>query len=259
METENNKNNKPLIITAIVTVLLLTGGIFALTGKDSNNKISSIFKQKITLPAGATVLTTLNSTVSSETSNVGDIVAATVSEDVSVEGKILIPQGSRVTGKVSYLERVSNTTTPPRSGAVSLSFSEVETPTGERIQISGSTPIQRGEITSKTVSTVVARTRGEKFGSGAKSAIVGAAAGAALGTAVGAIAGGGRGAGRGAWSGAAIGGGLGTARGVYGAVRDPGKVVTTTQQVGNEVVLRSGEPVSFTLDKSVQIAPKVLG
>lgn len=255
MEVEN-KNNKPIIIATVITILLTMGGIFAFTNKSSNSPITSIFQKKLTLPAGAAVIATLNTTVSSETSNIGDIVVATVGENISVGDKILIPQGSKVYGKVSYLEKASNGS-PAKSGAIALSFNEVEISNGSKIQISGSTPLQRAELTTKTVSTVVARSRGEKFKSGAGSALVGAAAGAALGTAIGAIAGGRPG--RGAWSGAAIGGGLGTAKGVYGAVKDPGKVITTTQQVGNEMILKSGEPITFTLEKPVQIAPQVLG
>lgn len=255
MEVESSKNNKPIIIAALVTLFLLGGGILAFNSKNSNNPIASIFQKKLTLPAGASVTATLNTTVSSETSNIGDIVVATVTENVSIGDKVLFPQGSKVYGKVAYLEKASNIA-PVKSGAASISFNEIEI-NGSKIQIVGSTPVQRAEVTSKTVSTVVARTKGEKFGSGAKSALVGAAAGAALGTAIGAIAGGRPG--RGAWSGAAIGGGLGTAKGVYGAVKDPGKVITTTQQVGNEMILKSGDPITFTLEKSVQVTPQVLG
>lgn len=257
MDVENTKNNKPIIIAAIITFLLITGGIFAFTSKNANNPIASIFQKKLTLPAGASISAFLNTTISSETSNIGDIVVATVSENISIGDKVLIPQGSKAYGKVAYIEKSSNTA-PIKSGALSLSFNEIEI-NGSKIQVSGSTPLQRGELTTKTISTVVARTRGEKFGSGAKSTVLGAAGGAVLGTAIGAIAGGGRGAGRGAWSGAAIGGGLGAAKGVYGAVKDPGKVVTTTQQVGNELILKSGDPITFTLEKPVQIIPQILG
>ncbi len=256
---EKAEQSNKIAIIAIVCTFLIAGLLaFAFTNNSPNNKLASIFKQKITLPAGTNISTVLNSTVDSATSNIGDIVVATVTQDVIVGNKLLIPQGSKVFGTVSFLEKATNTE-PIKSGAVALSFSEIQTSNGNKISISASTPARRGEIITSTTTAVVGRSKSEKFGSGAKSAVLGAAAGAALGTAVGAIAGGGRGAGRGAWSGAAIGGGLGTARGVYGAVKDPGKVISVTKQTGSNVIMKSGELVIITTDKAVEITPQVIG
>lgn len=258
METQNLKNNTPVIVAISLIVLLMGGGIFAFSNKEISSSITSAFQKKITLPAGAAITVTLNTTVGSGISNIGDAVIGTVSENVSVGDKLLISQGSKVYGTVSYLEKAVNGP-QPKSGAIALSFNGVETSAGEKIQIISSLPLQRADITTKSVTAVVQRSGKEKFGSGAKSAVLGAAAGAALGTAVGAIAGGGRGAGRGAWSGAAIGGGLGATKGIYGAVNDPGKVVTTTQQVANEMLLQSGSQIIITLEQPVQIKPQILG
>ena len=234
------RNNLSVFFILLILVISLTA-------------CSSILQKKVTLQPGTSFLAILNSTVSSETSNLGDVVVATVNQYVSVEGKALILPGSMVYGKVALLEKASNEGTA-KSGAISLTFDKLENPDGKSYFISASLPVQRAELTTQGYSAVVARTGREKFRSGAKDTILGAATGAALGTAVGAIAGGMPG--RGAWSGAAIGGGLGATRGVYGAVNDRGKVVHGRKQVGQEITIKSGTVISITIDSPVQVLPQ---
>ncbi len=250
MDMENIKSNKAGIIISVLALLIAGAVIIAQTDRNPNNDITAIFQKKVTLPAGAQVSATLRSSVSSQSSNVGDIVAASVSSPVTIENDLLIPTGSILNGRVAYLERAVKEG-QLKNGAIGLSFDRVQLPDGKQYPLIGSVPISRAGYTSKTVTTTVRRTRGEKFRKGLASTAVGAAGGALFGTAIGAIAGGMPG--RGAWSGTAIGGGLGAAKGIYDAARDRGRVVTTQAQAAQDITLNSGQPILITVERPVQL------
>lgn len=252
---ENIKNNKPAIFVAVAALLIAGAVMFAQVNKNPNNNIASIFQGKITAPAGTQFGITLNSTVNSKTSMVGDIVAGTVSTPAIINNNIVIPNNSKVYGTVTQIQNATSSE-PIMPGSIQLAFDKLEISEGMILNISSSTPLQSGSISNTTATVAVNRTTGEKVASGAKDTVIGAAGGAALGTAVGAIAGGGRGAGRGAWSGAAIGGGLGATKGVYSGITNKVKYVTVTKQIGNEVTLSSGQSLPVTLDKPLEVNKK---
>jgi hypothetical protein len=62
------------------------------------------------LPAGTAMTVRLESTVSTETSHVGDAFKAALNSPVSLNGRMLLPAGARITGHVVRVEQ------PPRAG-----------------------------------------------------------------------------------------------------------------------------------------------
>lgn len=55
---------------------------------------------QVAVPAGTPLSIRLGATVSTETANAGDAVEGTVAKDVSVDGRVVIPAGSVVTGAI---------------------------------------------------------------------------------------------------------------------------------------------------------------
>ena len=255
MDIQNLKRNKSAIFVSVLALIIAGAVIFAQNDRNSTNDIGSIFQKKVTIPFGTQIIASLNTPINSGGNNIGDPVSATVTSPISVENNLAIPAGSKVYGSVSVLEKAANNPGEVRSGAIGLTFNNVELPDGKRYGINGSVPVMRSNVITETTQGYTGRSGG-RAGAVVKDALIGAATGAALGTAVGAIAGrGGRGAGRGAWSGAAIGGGLGTAKGLYDTRggRGGGSTFTTTKQIGQEAVLQSGTQVSITLSSPVKV------
>lgn len=236
-----NKIKKNKIAMVLAVALLIVGGVMFAQ--------NTVFNKKVTIPSGTTISANLDNTISSATNNVGDIVNASISSPIVIEGKTSIPAGSKLIGRVASIERANSANAIP--GSISLVFDKVQTLDGNQIPISGSIQPLRGGIASRTVAITTGRTGKQRFASGVKNTAIGAGAGALLGTAIGAIAGGMPG--RGAWSGAAIGGGLGAGKGVYDAVRDKGTTTYVNQPVAENVVLRSGSNVFVVLNQPMQV------
>jgi len=250
------KKNKAAVIVATIAILISGAVLFAQNDNNPNNDITTALAKKVTLPPGSIINGTLDSTVSSASSNVGDIVSASINSPIIIEGTSSIPAGSKLIGRVSSLERANNSGNIS-PGAISLDFDKIQTPGGFQIPINASVAPLRGTVSSRTISTSTGTTGRSKFAMGVKDTVIGAGAGALFGTAVGAIAGGMPG--RGAWSGAAIGGGLGASKGIYSAVKDKGTTTYSTKTVGEDVILRSGSNVSATLNQPLQVAANNLG
>jgi hypothetical protein len=138
---------------------------------------------EVTIPSGTTLRLELASAVGSDTSRVEEPVRATIRTPVTINGQVVVPAGSEVTGVVSAAEgsgRVKG------RASVGMRFSSLRS--GGRTY----------DIRTSGYSQVAAATKGED----ATKIAIGAGAGAALG----AILGGGGGAAKGA----AIGGAGGT-------------------------------------------------
>jgi hypothetical protein len=137
-----------------------------------------------TVPAATRIPVTLNQSVSSEGASAGEKVEGQVSEDVTVNGQVVIPRGSRVTMSVADVNDAGRFKGQPK---LWLKIDSIEV---------------RGR--KYTASTFQAGRTGSSRG---KRTAVGAGGGAAAGAIIGAIAGGGKGAA----IGAAVGAGAGTA------------------------------------------------
>ncbi|RPJ60334.1 MAG: hypothetical protein EHM23_10780 [Acidobacteria bacterium] len=136
------------------------------------------------LPEGTVLDVRLDDTLSSATNQVGDAFEAILDRDLIVDGQMLAPKGSRVTGKVTD---VAGSGKVKGLAHMTLALSAIRV--GE----------DRYPVSTGTVSVQAENTKGRD----AKTI----GAGAAIGAAIGAIAGGGKGAA----IGGAIGGGAGTA------------------------------------------------
>lgn len=139
--------------------------------------------KEITIPSGTTLRLDLSTAVASDTSNVEQPVTATLRSPVSVNGQVVLPMGSEVTGIVTQADGSGRVKGRAR---IAMRFSRLRA-NGESYDIKTSGYAQEAAATKKKDAEKIA---------------IGAGAGAALG----AVLGGGSGAAKGA----AIGGAAGT-------------------------------------------------
>jgi hypothetical protein len=171
---------------------------------------------ELTIPSGTTLRLSLQSAVGSDTSRVEQAVRATLRSPVSIDGKVVLPAGSEVSGVVTEAEESGRVKGRAR---LAMRFSSVRA-NGETYDIKTSGYAQEAAATKKKDAEKIA---------------IGAGAGAALG----AILGGGSGAAKGA----AIGGAGGT--GVVLATKGqevrlgPGAAITTRLTAPVTVRVRS--------------------
>jgi hypothetical protein len=85
--------------------------------------------QPAVLPAGTGLDAKLQSSVKTASSEVGDDVNAVVASAVRAAGKVVVPQGSRLKGRVETVQPA----TPAAEGRVRLVFREIELPDGRHL------------------------------------------------------------------------------------------------------------------------------
>jgi len=152
-----------------------------------------------TVPADTVIRVRMDTELNSRTARVGDRFSTTVTEPVygGGSGVDVLPVGSKVWGRVSSVKRAQRRT----PGSITVSFNQVELPSGVRHAINGSlSSLQADDVNSDNESTVSGRgnrNRDAVFigGGAATGAIIGAIAGGGKGAAIGAILGGGAGTG----------------------------------------------------------------
>jgi len=152
----------------------------------------------VVVPAGTVIPIVLTSSVSTKTSHDGDGVYGKTTFPITVDNKIVIPEGSFVRGKISEVHRPGKV---KGKGELTLSFQTLILPSGVNIPIftslsgSSSTGERKGEATiegdsskgddAKTVgqTTVEGAGVGGIAGRSVKGVGIGGAAGAAAGAA----------------------------------------------------------------------------
>jgi hypothetical protein len=139
--------------------------------------------REVTIPAGTSLPLSLTSSVASDTSAVEDAVTAELTRAILINGREVVPAGSRVTGSVTGVDDAGRV---KGRGLIALRFTTV--------RVAGDQYALRAAL--------VSRQAGATTGADATKIGIGAGAGAVIG----AILGGGKGAAEGA----AIGGGAGT-------------------------------------------------
>jgi type IV secretion system protein VirB10 len=153
----------------------------------------------VVVPAGTVIPVTLTSSVSTKTSRDGDGVYGRTSFPVTIDNKIVIPEGSFVRGKVTELRRPGRV---KGKGELTLNFQTLVLPSGVTLPIytslggAGSGGRRKGEATvegdgSKSDDAkTVERTTVEGAGIGAIGArtVKGAGVGGAVGAGAGAAA-----------------------------------------------------------------------
>ena len=120
-----------------------------------------------TIPAGAQLLTTLDQTLGTSTSKVGDVFTATVAQTLRAsDGSVVVPAGAKIEGRVTARDDSDHAADP---ALLRLAF--------DRIQFNGqSYPFSAAIVQSNAV-----QTSSEPSGGKAKQIMIGGAVGAALG------------------------------------------------------------------------------
>ena len=151
-----------------------------------------------TVPSGTEFVVTVNSTLNSLSSPVGETFTANLLSPISLNGNVLIPEGSEVIGQVTY---VVNSGRVGKNGEMEVRFTNIRIPNGQQYAISGKlstvdkSGVLKGGSIKKQIASAIA-TPAVTTGAGALAglslgAIIGhaAAAGAVFGTAFGGLIG----------------------------------------------------------------------
>jgi S-layer homology domain len=200
-----------------------------MSGSNTNTTLSSGVS---IVPAATKFTATLNNGIDSETAKVGDTIMLTLDQGLtSSSGKVVVPSGSVIKGKVSQVTpggRIG------QYGSVALVFSELITPDNQRVSLDAQVATDDGLLRGDTTKGRVLKTIG--------TAAVGAGTGAAMGTGLGSIIGNNKqSVGKGAVYGTAIGTGLGA--------------LASLGRKGKEVDLRSGDKLEIQLTEPLTMAP----
>jgi len=200
--------NRPLLsgkiyACAMLIALLGVSGAFAQKRKPVLKKkpvAKRVVKPAVPLYAvesGTVVRVRMNSTISSKTSRVGDTFQTTVTEPVySSNGVVVIPVGSRITGRV---DTVTPADKKGRAGSIDAHFVSVRLPNGRSRAINGSlTDLSGGKTSSDNEGTATAKGMSHRKvvfigGGAAGGALLGGAFGGGKGALIGGILGAGAG------------------------------------------------------------------
>jgi hypothetical protein len=148
--------------------------------------VAPVVPKEVVLAVGTILQSTLENTVSSDKSTVGDAVTLRTTQAVVVGTRTVVPVGSAVHGRVTHVRAAGRL-----KGAAELTvrFTELELPTGERVAITCD-PLRRAEkgdgretATEIGAGAVVGGALGGVLG-GKDDVLKGAAVGAVLGTGV---------------------------------------------------------------------------
>lgn len=185
----------------------------------------------VIVPSGTVFSASTTADITSENLQVGDTVTLTLGNDFIYNGTVIAPAGSSVFGNVQVVKRGSYGST---NGSLKIGFTNIVTPQGQRIPISGKvatddgTGMLKGGTAKSTAATI------------AKNTAVGAGLGALSGVIFGPLSGGK--AGKGAALGTAVGAGLGA-----------GKAMINR---GNNAEIPANSYVDIRLDQPVTITPQ---
>src|SRR3954464_15090004 len=211
--TKNGKNLARRATNLLVLFAIILGTVvpsFAATQRrrmrrraTTTRRVTTPAVRYFTVPADTVIRVRMDTELNSKTARSGDRFSATVTEPVygGGSGVDIVPTGSKGWGRVTTVRRAGRRT----PGNISVSFYQVELPTGVRHAINGSlSSLQADDVNADNEGTVTGKKNQKR-----DAVFIGG--GAATGALIGAIAGGGKGAA----IGAILGGGLGTAARVY--------------------------------------------
>jgi hypothetical protein len=193
-----------LFITFISAMWMLTGLTLAQSDHDRDHDRD---RDRRMVREGTTLRASLETTLSTKTARPGDRFTATLREPIYIDGREVIPYGSRIEGRVSEVQR------PGRIhgvGMLNIAYERIVLPNGDDEPLIAST---RG--TESQGKTKVDREGTIEGPSSRKQDVEETAAAGGIGAGIGAIAGGGKGT--------AIGGGAGAIIGLADSMRRRGK------------------------------------
>jgi len=136
----------------------------------------------IEIAAGTTLTVTLDQDINTKTNSSGDVFAASLAEPVTVDGRNVLPSGTKARGTITQAQAAGHL----KGGAILALTLDSITVNGTKYSIESSQFEEAGKGRGKR--TAVGGGGGAAFG-----AIVGALAGGGKGAAIGALAGGGAG------------------------------------------------------------------
>ena len=135
-----------------------------------------------TVPANTSVYVTLDQRVSSKTAKAGQILSGSVSQNVVVDGKTIIPKGSKVNLAVASVQASGRLSTPAKL------YVRVDS-----VVVNGKTIPARSNLWGQTEKSKAKRDAVGIGGGAAAGALIGALAGGGKGAAIGTVAGAGAG------------------------------------------------------------------
>lgn len=144
---------------------------------------------RLTVPAGTQVQMTLSTSLGSETSYVDDVIIATTTENVMIGGRVALPMGSTIYGRVTdVLVAKKGLDVSDKGGTVVVAFDRVTTPQGYTTAMSGSltSVASSGGKTAGIIggSAAGGAILGKILGGSSKDAALGAVLGGGIGTAI---------------------------------------------------------------------------
>lgn len=208
-------NKKFISFTVIILIFLTSQASFAQYGQ---------YQGQVTyVPAGTPISVSLNDTLGSEFTQVGERFTASLSGPIYAGSELIAGAGSQVEGTVIEVNPAGRAGKP---ASMNLRLTNIITPDGRRIPLSATID----------QSTFNLEAEGGRTSHLVKSTAVGAGVGALSGLVGAAISGGKKG------KAAAIGTGIGAGSGlVVGAFKK-----------GNDLIVQRGSPVTFRLDQAIQ-------
>jgi len=143
---------------------------------------------RVTVPQGTEIRMTLNSPVSSSSSQTGDTFTARTTDPVVVGNRVAIPAGSTIHGQVGDVVPAKKGL-KEKEGALSLSFDKVVTPSGYSAPMSAGIASVAPKSTKKTAGIIGGSAAGgallgKVLGGSTKDAAIGAVVGGAIGTGI---------------------------------------------------------------------------
>jgi len=203
-------------LPVIISIILLIAAALAAGCKTENGTSASAARvrhETLVIPAGTSVVTSLETRLTTDTNHTGDVFLATTIDPIVVDGKTVVPAGARVHG---VLRNVQASGRVKGRAQMTLAFEQIEDSAGKAYDISAQPlTLQAASETSNDVGKI--------------------AAGGVLGAIIGGIAGGGKGA--------VIGAGAGATAGTV--------LVLATK--GDEVELEQGQKLNVHMTSSTSI------
>ncbi|HXW90658.1 MAG TPA: hypothetical protein VEK33_08930 [Terriglobales bacterium] len=215
------------VVASVLLLAMVASAQVSPTGSEAANS-SSTSPPTLIIPAGTKLPVVLKHAISTRGNREGDVVYAETSFPVVANGRVLIPAGTYVQGRISHIQQAGRI---KGRAEVLIHFTTLIYPSGYTVLLPGAVENAPGVDKTKIKDdegTIRADSKaGEKVAT--------AAGTAATGTVIGAATGGGKGA----LIGAAIGGAVGTAIGLL------------TQS--NEVRLDAGTTIEMVIQRDVSV------